>query len=162
METSTKIIAALVGTLAIGLIVASRGGKTTADDMSSNPMGSINSAAFAYLTANANEAASVAINRDQVTGATNIQALKSIQAITQGTQELTAKLAESNNGVVNTQIQARTAQNIEASRASVAMTVAKYQYKSSKKQANASELNSILGAAQGALKVGGAVLQSIW
>lgn len=160
METSTKVIAAIAGVALIGFVMASR--KTTGDNANGADLPGINGAAFTYLTANAQQSAQITMNRDQITGATTIASLNAIKALTQSSQDMAAKFAQTNAGIVNAQIQAGTAATLEASRASVANAQIKATAKAASRNADVSELNTILGAAGSFAKIGASVFNTIW
>lgn len=118
--------------IGVTFLKGSGGGSDRADPNVLNAQVAMNAEAMRMRTIVAQEGAEIAMNRDRISGATNIAAMQTLSNFVAGSQDLTARLNESYAGIINARTYSETTKFIEAQRASVAKKIAKYQYKAAK------------------------------
>lgn len=132
--------------IGFALLKGSGGGPDRADPNVLNANVAMNAEAMRLRTVLAETSADIAINRDKISGATQISAMNTFANILAGGNDLTARLNESYAGIINARIYSDTSKSIEAQRASVAKKIAKYQYKAAKKGASLDFFGSLGGS----------------
>jgi hypothetical protein len=147
MDTKTKLLLVAGGVVFVvvlgGLRSGSKGGSDNTALIQANT--EWNRAATQLRMVQAQTAADVVMNRDSVTGATNIQAMRTVENILRNNGQVSLGLTESYNGIVQARIYDGTARYIEAQRASVSKKIAKYGYKSSSHSANMNFASDMVG-----------------
>lgn len=147
METKTKIALVAGGVLLVVVVSMARGSSKGGGDNTAMIQANTewNKVASELRMVQTQSAADVMMNRDTVTGATKIQAIRSVENILRNNGQVTLGLTESYNGIVNARIYSDTARAIEASRASVSKYIAKKEYKAAKHQGNMNFAKDLIG-----------------
>lgn len=159
MDLKTKAMIVGGGVIAVLAVTGLKRGNAVDSDQNKPNSVSINSAMASYMSSTARNAADIMINKDNVTGATTIQQLRTIQSLAASNNDLSAKIIQSQAGVENAKITSRTAAAIESMRASVAKTIAKQQASAAK---HASDNTMIASIAGGAIKGAASIISSIF
>lgn len=160
MDLKTKVmivaggVALVVGFSALRKSPAS----PTSAGMDAQTAISINSLANDYMKTQAETTAKILINRDQITGATQIQQWRTIGQLAGINADLAAKMNANAAGIENAKVAASSAFAIERTRASVAKSVNDQQYKIAKKGASNAQLNTIFDGVAGLGKVAGSIV----
>lgn len=148
MDTKTKLLLVAGGVVFVVVLGSLRSGSKGGGDNTALIQANTewNRVASELRMVQAQTAADVVMNRDQVTGQTNIAAMRTVENILRNQGQVSVALTQSYNGIVNARIYADTAKYIEAQRASVSKKIAKYQYKAAKHGANLNFAGDLIGS----------------